>query len=167
MSDRAPHRLLPHPRLSLVLFVVWILVANDFGVGTVLMALVLGVAIPALTRNFWPEAPTPRHPWLAFTLLAKFLFDIVVANFTVAKQVVMPNARLRPTFVEIPLALTDDFAIALLASMITLTPGTVSADLTPDRSRLLVHVLHTDDAQDVVDTIKRRYEAPLARILQC
>jgi multicomponent K+:H+ antiporter subunit E len=158
--------LFPHPRLSLVLFVVWMLASNVLSVGAALMAVVVAWAIPWLTRRFWPGAPRPSHPVLALRLLLVFLADILIANFSVAVRVIRSNDRLRPVFVEIPLDLQDDFGITILASMITLTPGTVSADVSPDKTRLFVHVLDTDDPQDIIDTIKRRYEAPLKRILE-
>ena len=159
-------KLFPHPRFSLVLFVVWMLASNVLSVGAAVMAVVIAWAIPWLTRSFWPGAPRPRHPFLALWLLLVFFYDIVVANFSVALRVIRSNDRLRPVFVEVPLDLTDDFGITILASMITLTPGTVSADVSPDKAHLFVHVLDTDDPQDIVDTIKRRYEARLVRILQ-
>jgi multicomponent K+:H+ antiporter subunit E len=159
-------KLFPHPRFSLVLFTVWMLASNVLSVGTAVMAVVIAWAIPWFTRSFWPGAPRPKHPLLAFRLLLVFLADILVANFSVALRVIRSNDRLRPVFVEIPLDLTDDFGITILASMITLTPGTVSADVSPDKTHLFVHVLDCDDPKEIVDTIKRRYEAPLVRILQ-
>jgi multicomponent K+:H+ antiporter subunit E len=158
--------LFPHPRFSLVLFVVWMLASNVLSVAAAVMAAFVAWGIPWLTRHFWPGAPRPRHPVLALRLLLVFLADILVANFSVALRVIRSNDRLRPVFIEVPLDLKDDFGITILASMITLTPGTVSSDVSPDKSHLFVHVLDTDDPQDIIDTIKRRYEAPLKRILE-
>jgi len=74
--------------------------------------------------------------------------------------------RLRPVFVRVPLALTSDLAISLLANTICLTPGTVSSRLSPDRAHLLVHALDAADATELAATIKRRYEAPLREIFE-
>lgn len=171
MTSASPHRsrsrLLPHPRLSLLLFVVWLLAANVWSPGAALMAGIIAWGIPWLARDFWPNAPRLTHPLLGSWLLLIFLFDIVVANFSVALRVILPNRRLRPAFVELPLDLQDDFSIAILAAMITLTPGTVSADVSPDHKFLFVHVLDTTDPQMIVHKIKSRYEARLSRILRC
>lgn len=171
MTAASPHRgrsrILPHPRLSIVLFVVWLLATNVWSLGAALMAGIIAWGIPWLTRDFWPNAPTPRHPLLALWLFLIFLFDIVIANFSVALRVIRPNRHLRPAFVELPLDLQEDFSIAILAAMITLTPGTVSSDVSPDRRFLFVHVLDTTDPQGIVRNIKSRYEARLARILEC
>ena len=102
--------------------------------------------------------PTPA----GFGLIV--LWDIVVANVVVARLVLGPPGRLRPVYVEVPLELEQPLAIALLGSIITMTPGTVSSDLSDDRRRLLVHVLDTGDPQALVANIKARYERPLKEI---
>jgi multicomponent K+:H+ antiporter subunit E len=158
------NRWLPHPLMSLTLALVWLLLANDFGLGQVLFGLLLGVLIPHLTSGLWPERPHLHRPRLLGRYLLRLLADIVIANLKVARLVLGPTARLRPAFIEMPLELTDEFAITVLASTISLTPGTVSADLSGDRRVLLIHSLDTPDADALVRTIRRRYEQPLKEI---
>jgi multicomponent K+:H+ antiporter subunit E len=74
---------------------------------------------------------------------------------------------LNPLFVWVPLDLTNDLALSLLANTICLTPGTVSASLSPDQRYLLVHALDCTDPDDLVRTIKARFEAPLMEIFEC
>jgi len=74
---------------------------------------------------------------------------------------------LQPGFVEVPLDLRDSFAITVLTSTVSLTPGTVSADVSEDRTRLLVHALHVEDPQALVAEIKQRYEGPIKEIFEC
>jgi multicomponent K+:H+ antiporter subunit E len=95
------------------------------------------------------------------------LKDIVVANFTVARVVLGPSEAVRPVFVAVPLEVRDDFPLTLLASVISLTPGTVSADLAPDRSRLWVHALSEENPEQLVQQIKHRYETPIREIFGC
>ena len=95
------------------------------------------------------------------------LGDIVVANLQVAKLILGPVGRLRPAFVEIPLQLNDELALTMLASIISLTPGTVSADLSDDKRMLLVHSLDVDDEEELVRSIQTRYEAPLLEVFAC
>ena len=75
--------------------------------------------------------------------------------------------NLRPAFVVVPLDVRHDLAISLLANTISLTPGTVSAQLSEDRQSLLVHALDIDDQDALVATIKPRYEVPLKEIFEC
>ena len=78
-----------------------------------------------------------------------------------------PQLQLNPGYIRLPLDLADGFAITVLASTVSLTPGTVSVDLTPDRSALLVHCLDLDDPDALVAEIKQRYEEPLMEIFSC
>lgn len=95
---------------------------------------------------------------------AKLVWDILVANITVARQVLGPEKNLRSGFVWVPLELTNIHGISALASIMTLTPGTVSAELSEDRKYLLVHCLDIDDPQKMIDDIKRRYETPMRKV---
>lgn len=161
------NRWLPHPLLTPALALVWLLLNNSFAFGQILLGLLLGWAIPAFTLAFWPERVRVRRPWLLLRFCAVVLYDIVVANLRVAWLVLAGPRQLRPLFVEVPLRLTNDLAISLLANTICLTPGTVSARLSADRATLLVHALDAADAATVVAGIKARYEAPLAEIFEC
>jgi len=165
--SNAPVKLLPHPALTLCLIAVWMVVNNTLGLGHLLLGTVLAVLIPLLTRRFWPEAPKVARWGLLLRYLTVLLTDIVVANFWVASLVLRPGGGLRPGFVWFPVALSDPFAITVLASTISLTPGTVSVDLSEDARHLLIHSIDLDDAQALVDQIKQRYEGPLQEIFQC
>ena len=160
-------RWLPHPLLSLALTGIWLLLANTVSVGHIVLGLLLGVAIPLLTRGFWPATGHARRPLRLLSFGLTVLGDILLANLHVARLILGSPARLRPSFVRLPLEIDDDFAITLLASTISLTPGTVSADVSADRRMLLIHALDTDDPAALVAQIKRRYEAPLKEIFGC
>ena len=90
---------------------------------------------------------------------------IIVANIEVAWIVLtVPNAKLKPAWIVVPLELREPEAITVLAGTITLTPGTVSADLSDQGHSLLVHVLHTEDPDAVRDDITNRYQRRLKEI---
>ncbi len=162
-----PRRWLPHPLLSLTLFVVWLLLVNSISTGSALFALVLAVLVPSLTNAFWPEHVRIRRPLLLVPYGLRLIGDIVIANLHVARLILGPAAPLRPAFVRMPIDLHDEFAVTLLASTVSLTPGTVSADISADRRSLLIHALDLDDADALVAQIKRRYETPLREIFEC
>jgi len=162
-----PRRWLPHPLLSLTLFVVWLLLVNSISTGSALFALALAVLVPSLTNAFWPEHVRIRRPLLLVPYGLRLIGDIVIANLHVARLILGPAAPLRPAFVRMPIDLHDEFAVTLLASTVSLTPGTVSADISADRRSLLIHALDLDDADTLVAQIKRRYETPLREIFEC
>lgn len=159
--------LFPHPVASAVLAAVWLVLNSSIAAGHVLLAVLLAWCIPWLTRSLWRRRVPLRRPLPALRLLAVVLADIVVANLNVARLILGPRSALRPAFVRVPLTVQEPFAIWTLASIITLTPGTVSSKLSEDRRWLLVHVLDLDDAEALVSQIKARYEAPLQEIFTC
>lgn len=158
--------LLPFPVLSVMLWLVWLLLAG-FTAGQALLGLVLALLLPLATVPFWPDVPRVRRPALLLRFLAMLLWDILVANLAAARRILGPVGHLRPAFVEVALDLDNDFAIAMLASTVSLTPGTVSADLSADRRTLLVHGLHVDDPAALAALIQRRYQRPIKEIFQC
>jgi multicomponent K+:H+ antiporter subunit E len=157
-------RLFPHPIGSATLAVFWLWLNNTLAPGHVLLGALLGWALPLLTRRFWPEQERVTQTWRLLPFAGVVLADIVTANLRVARAVLMPADRLRPGFVSVPLDLRSDVGIAVLANTVSLTPGTLSADLTPDRRELVVHYLDERDPQALVADIKQRYERRLLQV---
>jgi multicomponent K+:H+ antiporter subunit E len=167
MSDeRSPRRFLPHPWLSVWLLGAWLLLSGSVSTGQLVLGATLAIAVPFVSRMFWTETLDVVRYRPALRLFAVFLWDLVVANLVVAGRILSFWRKLRPHWVVIPLDLRNPTAVAVLANMISLTPGTVSSQLAPDRLELLVHVLDTDDPDGEVNTIKRRYERPLQEIFE-
>jgi multicomponent K+:H+ antiporter subunit E len=160
-------RAFPHPLLSVMIFVVWILLANEVTLGQAVLGAVLGWAVPRLTSAYWPDRPRIRRPGTVLAYLAVVLKDIAISNVQVAYLILFRRGEsLRSTFVTVPLDLRSGEAISVLAGTITLTPGTVSADLSADGRALLVHCLEAPDPEGVVATIKERYERRLREIFE-
>ena len=157
--------LLPHPLLTLLLAVVWTLLQNQVSAGMVVFGLILGIIIPRITAAWWPDRPDGVRLFRFLEYSVVVLWDIMVANVQVAWIVLTrPNSKLRPAWVVVPLDLRQPEAITILAGTITLTPGTVSADLSDEGHSLLVHALDAEDPDAVRDEIKNRYERRLKEI---
>ncbi|ASM74949.1 MULTISPECIES: Na+/H+ antiporter subunit E [Roseobacteraceae] len=164
---RAYRWLFPHPFLTLLLAVVWTLLQNDLSSGMVVFGIILGIIIPRMTSIWWPDTPQGFRLGKLFNYCLVVMWDILVANIQVAWIVLsVPNSKLKPAWIAVPLDLRHPEAITMLAGTITLTPGTVSADLSSEGHSLLVHVLHTDDPDAVLHDIKTRYEQRLEEIFQ-
>lgn len=157
-------KIVPHPILSIATIVVWLLLWNTFAPGTFLLGLVVAVLLPLFARRFWPDAPRVQNFGALVTYSLLFAWDILVANLNVARLILMPNDTLRPTFLEIPLDIDHPFLITILANTISLTPGTVSSNVSGDDSALLVHCLDCADPDEEIERIKTRYEDRLERI---
>lgn len=157
-------KLLPQPHLSALIVVIWLILAESLSPRLILLGLFYGWLIPLFTQRFFPVKPRVESWATVLWFVPLFLWDIVVANLNVARIILTPGRQPRSHWVAIPLTTRNPYTIATLANVITLTPGTVSAELGPQRKTLLVHALQSDDPDAEAQAIKDRYEKPLMEI---
>jgi multicomponent K+:H+ antiporter subunit E len=164
---RAVRSLFPHPFLTVVLIVVWCLLHSSLSLGTVVFGTILGVLIPQGTAAYWPDSPRGLRAGKLVVYLLLVIWDIIIANIEVAWIVLTrSNAGMRTQWVTIPLDLRTPEAISILAGTITLTPGTVTADMSDGGHCLLIHALDAASPEEVRDDIKNRYERRLKEIFE-
>ncbi len=156
---------LPHPVLSLLLAIAWLLLQQSLALPQLIVAAVLGLVVARLAHPFIGPGTKPRAFGVALRLVFIVLWDIVVSNITVARIVLTPGSNPQPAWVPVPLALRNPNAITLLATIITTTPGTVSCVVDDEHHLILVHALDCDDPAAMAAQIKQRYEEPLLEIL--
>ncbi len=157
-------RIFPHPLLSLFLILVWLLLNNTTSFGHIVLGSIIAILVPVLTREFWLENIKIKNTKVLFKFIGVFIWDVLVANVVVAKLILSKNSSLMPAFMVIDLDIKNSLGVSILANTISLTPGTVSCDLSLDRKQLLVHALHAPDVQESIDEIKKRYELPLMEV---
>lgn len=155
---------LPAPMMSLVVFVVWLLLVGTVEPAHLLLAAILAVLLLLAADPLRAEHAPMQRPLVAARLGLRVLWDIVVSNIEVARRILGRESRIHPGFVWVPLDITNPYGIAALAGIITMTPGTLSSELSGDRRHLLVHCFHLEDADATVAQIKQRYETPLREI---
>ena len=160
------HKLLPMPVHSLMLLVVWLLL-NGFSVGQLVLGLFLAWLIPFLTFPFADHQSKAGKPFKVLMYFLRLVKDIILSNIEVALRVLYRNRSLQPGIVAFPLSIRADFPLTVLASSVSLTPGTVSVEFSDDRCWLYVHVLHLKDEQQLISEIRQRYEQPLREIFSC
>ncbi|MCM2971847.1 Na+/H+ antiporter subunit E [Larsenimonas suaedae] len=160
-------RLIPTPFLTLLLVAVWLMLQNSLSPGNIIMAVILGIALPRLTYRFWDRQPDVQRPWLLIRYILRLIGDIIVANYEVSKLVLSPWHKPKPYFVVYPLSMTDHFAITVLTSTISLTPGTISAHFRLHEGTVLIHALDLEDEEALINEIYERYEKPLKEIFGC
>jgi multicomponent K+:H+ antiporter subunit E len=155
-----------HPVLSLMVAVAWLLLQRSLAPAQLITAAVLALLVPRLVHGFLGQG-VPLHAFgTALRFAGVVLWDIVVANMTVARIVLNPASRPQPAWVPVPLALRHPTAISLLATIITTTPGTISCVVDDERHQILVHALDCADPAALVADIQQRYEAPLREIFE-
>ena len=154
---------LPHPFVSVIVALSWIMLAHSIDPTTLLMAVLLGIFIPRLVNPFTTR--TPNINWLlAFKLFFVVLWDIIICNIKVAKLVLGPTHKLHPKWFRVPLDSQHEQVNVLLALIITTIPGTVTAGIDQDRGDILVHALSSDNIEIDIQDIKTRYEKALMMI---
>ena len=159
-------RWLPHPWIALWLLVAWLLLQQSLTAPTIVLGIVLALALSwALGKLELPRVRVRKLGTLLM-LLARVFGDIVRSNFAVAKTILSPRPRVSSGFVTIPLEMTHPYALALLACIITATPGTIWVSHDSRRRVLVIHVLDLVDESTWIANIKRRYEQPLLRIFR-
>lgn len=159
-------RWLPYPILSALLLLIWLLLNQSVAPGTILLGALLGVALAKVFGLLRPPKARLRHYPLLGRLLVRVVCDIVRSNIAVARIVLRRDVELRSGFVAIPLTLTDQHGLAVLACIITSTPGTIWVSYDSSANILLIHVLDLVDEAGWIDSIKQRYERPLLEVFQ-
>ncbi|MHA3080409.1 Na+/H+ antiporter subunit E [Acinetobacter sp. ANC 5502] len=156
-------RCLPHPFVSVMVGLSWLMLSHSLDASDLLMAALLAILIPKLLQHFITHTPHIDSKQ-AIRLFFVVLYDVIVANFVVAKLVLGSTEKLQPKWFRVPLDSQHEQVNSLLAMIITTTPGTVSAGIDQERGDILVHALSCSDPQAEIDQIKQRYEVPLLKI---
>jgi multicomponent K+:H+ antiporter subunit E len=154
--------------LTLVLVAIWLLLNNSASLANILLGLLIAALLMLAAAELRPVQPRLRRLWTAVPFVALVLLDIVRSNIAVARIVLglVRDRTVHSGFIDIPLDLRDPHGLAILASIITSTPGTSWAGVSEDGKTLKLHVLDLKDESQWIRTIKQRYERPLMRIFE-
>ena len=154
--------------LIVSLVIMWLLLNSSLSVGQIVLGAVLSLTMVLGFRAIRPIQPRVGRPQAILVLVGRVLIDILRSNLGVARVVLgLTGGRaVKSGFLKIPLALRDPHGLAVLAAIVTSTPGTVWVDLTRDGRELTLHVLDLHDEQYWIRTIKQRYEDPLREIFE-
>jgi len=151
---------------NILLAILWLLATGQFTPTNMVAGYVLGFLVLWFARRALGPARYFARMWRSLQLLVYFLKELVIANFRVAYDVISPTYRMRPAIVAIPLEAATDAEITMLACMITLTPGTLSLDVSPDRKVLYIHAMFGEDPEQVQRAIKEGFERRILEILR-
>lgn len=143
---------------NILLAVVWAAITGDFAPGNLVLGFVLGFVVLLGSRRAIGSADYARRLLHVLGLVLYFLWELILSNFRVASDVLRPRLSLRPGVVAIPLDARTDVEIVLLANLLTVTPGSLSLDVSPDRRTLYLHVMDFDNVETVQRSVKDGFE---------
>jgi multicomponent K+:H+ antiporter subunit E len=160
-------RWLPHPAIAAFILGAWLLMKQSLAPAQIMLGAILAVALSALMRRLDLPTSKIRNHRQVLVLAGRVAWDIVRSNFTVFGIILSGRRRrIRSGFVRVPLSLTDGYGLAILACIITSTPGTIWMSYESKERVLLIHVLDLVDEATWIRTIIERYERPLREIFE-
>lgn len=159
-------RLLPHPILAAFLLVLWLVLQQSAGLGHILLGSVIAVIVSLAASAILPDRIHIKKPLKFVQLMAVAGLDIIRSNLAVMLVLFHPRPKPTAGFIEMKLELKDQFGLAILAILLTATPGSAWLEYDRERSTVLIHVFDLVDADEWVKTVKKRYESLLLEIFQ-
>lgn len=157
-------RLLPHPILAGFLLLLWLVLQQSAGLGHILFGGMIAVAVSMAASAIIPERIVIRRPLKFIQLIAVAGLDIIRSNLAVMSVLFHPRPSPTAGFIEMDLTLKNPFALAILAVILTATPGSAWLEYDRERSTVLIHVFDLVDEDAWVATVKKRYESLLLEI---
>lgn len=152
--------------LNVVLALAWSLTTGAFSLLNLTVGFVLAFLALWLPFRMWGSDLYFRRPWRILRLILTFVWELVVSAVTVARLVLTPGLKFRSAIVAVPLATQHDLGITVFANLISLTPGTLSLDVSDDRGTLYVHAMDTQDAEAEKRSMKETFEVPIRKALK-
>ena len=152
--------------MNVLLALAWSALMGNFDPPYLVFGFVLGYLILWL---FYQKSPTPkyfREVPLVIEFVIFFLWEVILSNIRLTITILSPQMKLRPAVVAVPLDLKSDIGIVILSHMITLTPGTLSLDISSNRHTIYVHVYDLDDPDKFIDRIKSKFERRVREIIE-
>lgn len=142
----------------ILLALAWVAITGDFSLANFLLGLAAGLAILWIAGDIIGARRYTRRFGAAIRLAGVFLWEALLANLRVARDVVTPGMRATPVIVEVELDAKHDIELLLLSMLLTLTPGTVVVHISHDRERMYVYAMYGEDPDALAASIKRTFE---------
>lgn len=152
--------------INILMALSWAAVTGSFSVVNLAFGFVLSLAALFLIREQVGTTASFQRAGKVVSLAALFVYELVLSAWRVARIVIRPKIELQPGIIAYPLTVESDFEITLLANLITLTPGTLSVDVSEDRKTLFVHCIDVPDPQGTIDDIKNGFERKILEVFR-
>lgn len=152
--------------LNIALSLVWAALTGNFDPANLIAGFALGYGALFVVRRALEPSDYFEKVWQVIGFVFFFLWELVIANLRVAYDVLTLRHYMKPRVIGIPLDARTDAEITALAYFISLTPGTLSLDVSTDRRTMFIHAMYAPDADKVRNEIKQGIERRLLRLMR-
>jgi multicomponent Na+:H+ antiporter subunit E len=151
---------------NLLLALAWVAATGVFSFNNLIVGFILGFVALYVSRRVVGSPGYFDKVGKVIGLLVFFVWELILANLRVAHDVLTPRHYMRPGVIAVPLEVMSDNEITMLSNLLTLTPGTLSLDVSADRKVLYVHAMYIDDVDEVRRKIKEGFERRILEVLR-
>ena len=151
--------------INIVIAIIWTFLQNNYSIASFLFGYAIGLFLLFMLRRFLVSEFYFTRVWSFIKLIFLFLKELVKANIDVIKIVLNPNlSNYHPGIVAVPTVLETNLEITLLASLISLTPGTISMDFSDDNKIIYIHSIHIADKEELIHQIHNTFERAILEV---
>lgn len=150
--------------LNFLIAVVWMFLNNNWSTSGLLIGYIVGLALIGVFARFWPQGFYMKKVWAILKLLVLFMKELFKSSFVVIGQVISPKLNIRPGIFSYTTGLSSDWEVTILANLITLTPGTLTLDISRDGSTLYIHAMDIDDVDELCSQIRSTFEKAIMEV---
>ena len=150
--------------INILLAIAWIFLTGDLDFTNFLEGILIGFLILWISKYASESSVYINKVPKIIGFIFYFIYELILANIKVAYDIITPKHRMKPSIIAVPLTVEKDFEITLLANLITLTPGTLSLDVSSDKKVLYIHSMYASDPEDFRKEIKDGFEKKLLEI---
>lgn len=152
--------------LNMLLALVWMMAVGRFTFHQLLLGFLLGFLVVSIVEPLWGGGTYARRVFRFVRFAAFFIWELILSSLRIAYDIVTPTLYARPRIIAIPLDARTDTEVTLVANFLTLTPGTLSLDVSTDQRTLYVHTMYTENRERFITEVKQGLEARLLEVLR-
>ncbi|MFB4164842.1 Na+/H+ antiporter subunit E [Alteribacillus sp. JSM 102045] len=150
--------------INLIIAVIWMFMNNAWTVSGLVSGFVIGLVILYLLRGFF----LGRFYFISFVAIVKlmiiFLKELILSSVEVVGQIIQPKLKIQPGIFAMDIELKKEWEVTVLSCLITLTPGTLVVDVSPDNKTLYIHAMHLPDVEKAKSDIKNSFEKAIQEV---
>lgn len=152
--------------VNLFISFMWMFLSEDYSFQSFLFGYIIGALLLFMLNRFFPSRFYLYPMYKILILIAIFIRELILSNISIVKLVYGRKLNFEPGIFEMPIEVTKNWEITLLANLITLTPGTLTVAISDDRKRFFIHAMDIDDKEESIHEIKNTFEKAIMEVTQ-